>query len=454
MNVAGHPQRPDVVVVGAGLSGLTAAREVADAGLEVLVLEARDRPGGRTQATEVGGLTIDLGGEWVDAAHAEIRELAEDLGVRPHPFDRKKENARWYIRGAMHSAMPLGGRDAEVYRRMNEAIVEASAGADLEAPWKSVPEDDPSVEGWLRREGMGEEGLHVVETLVSSCGSTVPLDRMSFYSYAVKVATRGGPGKGNEYRVEGGAGSIAAALAADLGGRVRYSSPVTKILRDGSDVEVRWMGDDGPGVARARRVVLAMPFTCYRDVRFVPEPPEVFRRMAARASYGVARKTFFIFDEAVDARTFIVTDTLLGYCAAAQPIGSPDGETRGVVSFASGKPLLPELGLPARDRKRRATARLAEIYALPEPVQVVEKMWPDEYWTRGSYMIMSPGDMAAFGRAMGGSFGNVHLAGAEGFAAAPSFMNSAVKAGLRAGREVAETLESGVARGERAPVGG
>lgn len=442
-----RPQRPDAIVVGAGLSGLTAARELAVAGLEVLVLEARDRPGGRTQAAEIGGVTIDLGGEWVDAAHAEIRKLAGDLGIRLHPFERKKENARWYVRGALYSEMPLSDRDAEVYRRMNEAIVEVSAGADLDAPWKNAPEEDPSIESWLRREGMGDEGVHVIETLVSSCGSTVPLDRMSFYSYAVKVATRGGPGKGNEYRVEGGAGSIAAALADDLGERVRYSSPVTDIRRDGGGVEVRWTDKDGPGAARARRVVLALPFTCYRDLRFDPEPPGALRRMALTAAYGVVRKTFFVFDEPVDATTFAVTDTPLGYCAATQPSGGPDGEARGVVSFSAGRPLLPELGLPAEERGRRAVARLDHLYDLPEPVEVVEKVWPEEYWTRGSYMIMSPGDMADFGRAMGGSFGGVHLAGAEGVAAAPSFMNSAVKAGLRAGREVVEALASGAARG-------
>lgn len=443
--------RADVIVVGAGLAGLTAARELTNAGLEPLVLEARDRPGGRTQAAEIEGVTIDLGGEWVDAAHSEIRGLADDLGIRLHPFERKKENARWYVRGALHSEMPLSDRDAEVYRRMNEEIVEVGAKADPDAPWMTAPEDDPSIESWLGRAGMGEEGIHVVETLVSSCGSTVPLDRMSFYSYAVKVATRGGPGRGNEYRVEGGAGSIAAALAADLGGKVRYSSPVTEVRQDADGVEVRWIGESGPGAARARRAVLALPFTCYRDVRFVPGLPPEIRRMAATAAYGVVRKTFFLFDEPVDATTFAVTDTPLGYCAAAQTVGGPDGEARGVVSFSAGRPLLPELGRPAEERKRRAAARLAEIYTLPEPARVVEKVWADEYWTRGSYMIMSPGDMEGFGRAMGGSFGGVRLAGAEGIAAAPSFMNSAVKAGLRAGREVARALESG---GSRVPIGG
>ncbi len=437
-------ESPDVVVIGAGLSGLSAARELVCAGLEVLVLEARDRPGGRTQVAEVEGVIVDLGGEWVDGAHGELLGLVGELGLNLVPSPRRKENARWYVSGAVSDAMPLSDHDAEVYGRMNEALVETASGADAGAPWKGAPaaEDDVSVEGWLRREGMSESGVHAVGTLVSSCGSTVPLDRMSFYSYAIKVATRGGPGKGNEYRVEGGAGKVAEALAAELGDRVRLFSPVTDVLQDEDGVEVRWMTGNGPRSARSRRVILALPFTCYRDLRFDPLPPPAVRRMIPRSVYGVVRKTFFVFDEEVDASAFTVTDTALGYCSAAQ---ASEG-AGGIVSFAGGEPLLPELGRQAAERKERSLRLLRGLYELPEPVAVVEKVWPDEYWTRGSYMIMAPGDMSLFGAEMGGSFGGVHLAGAEGYAAAPSFMNSAVKAGLRAGRETAEALEAGMAR--------
>ncbi len=437
-------ESPDAIVVGAGLSGLSAARELARAGLEVLVLEARDRPGGRTQVIEIEGVTIDLGGEWVDEAHAELRELAVELGLDLIPSQRRKENARWYVGGSLSEAMPLSDRDAGVYRRMNETLVEIASGADMEAPWRDAPdaEADVSVEGWLRREGMSGDGVHVVETLVSSCGSTVPLDRMSFYSYAIKVATRGGPGKGNEYRVEGGAGKVAEALAAELGERVRLSSAVTDVRQDEDGVEVRWMSEDGPRSARSRRVILALPFTCYGDLRFDPPPPPAVRRMIPRSVYGVVRKTFFVFDEEVEASTFTVTDTALGYCSAAQAsVGAG-----GIVSFAGGEPLLPELGRPPEERKERALRLLRGLYDVPEPVAVVEKVWPEEYWTRGSYMIMAQGDMVDFGKEMGGRFGLAHLAGAEGYAAAPSFMNSAVKSGLRAGREAAEALEAGMAR--------
>ena len=282
----------------------------------------------------MNGVAVDLGGEWVDDAHEELKNLVADLGLALRPFERKKESARWWVRGEFTDEMPLSGRDAEAYRRMRDALEETASGVDPEAPWKGAPPQDVSVETWLRGAGIGERGLHVVETLVSSCGSTVPLGRMFFYSYAVKVATRGGPGKGNEYRVEGGAGRVAEAVATELGERVRYSSPVVQIKNAADGVEVLWEGGDGSDSARAERVVLAVPFTCLRGVRLDPAPPPVFRRLIPSARYGAARKVAFVFDEPVDPAVFAVTDTALGYCSATQ--GDPP---RAVVSFGGSEPL-------------------------------------------------------------------------------------------------------------------
>lgn len=429
-------ESPDVVVIGAGLSGLCAARDLLAQGLEPLLLEARDRPGGRTHAVEVSGVTVDLGGEWVDEAHTELRELVAELDLELIPSSFSKEHARWYVGGEFSSEMPLEGNDAKVHDLMNEALVKTAEATDPECPWKNNPEHDVSVKEWLRKAGMSKRGIHAVETLVSSCGSTVPLDRMSFYSYAVKVATRGGPGKGNEYRVAGGAGRVAEVLAEDLDGRVRYSSPVTEVRQDGSGVEVRWMSRSGPMSAKARRAVIAIPFASYRGIRFDPEPSPVFRSAILNSTYGVVRKIAFVFDEKVDHPSFTVTDTSLGYLSAARTFG----ERSVIVCFAGGDPLLPELGRRDEYRKHRSIELLAKLYDLPEPETVVEKVWPHDYWTRGSYMIMAPGDMAAFGKSLGNSFGKVHLAGAEGVAAAPSFMNSAVKAGRRAAEAVADAL--------------
>ena len=369
----------DAVVVGAGLSGLVAARELTISGLDVLVLEASDQPGGRAQTVEVRGVVADLGGEWVDAAHTEIRNLVADLGLRLTPAGHKKgEDAQWYINEHLSSGMPLSYHDAEIYCRMNEALAKVAEAASWNAPWEDAPpeEEDVSVEGWLRREGMSEAGLHTVETLISGCGSTVPLRRMSFYSYAIKVATRGGLGGGNEYRIEGGAGRLVETLASELGERVSYGSPVTEVLQGSRGLQVRW----ADGEAQARRLVLAMPFTFYRNIRFEPRLPAVFQRMISSAVYGTARKIFFVYDPPLDhlAASFL-TDTPLGYCYAAQA----SGDASAVVSFCGGEQLVSELARPAEERKRRAVRFIRNLYGIGEPATVLEKVWTEEQLMAG-----------------------------------------------------------------------
>ena len=196
--------------------------------------------------------------------------------------------------------------------------------------------------------------------------------------------------------------------------------------------------------------MLGLPFAFYGWFRFNPPLSPFFRWFFSKSRYGVGRKMAFVYDGPVEAPALAVTDSPLGYLWTVR--GSR-GQT-GIVSFSGGRPLADELRFRREERERRAVALLRELFGLPEPGVVEEAAYGDEDpWARGSYFIAGPGDAEAL-RRMDRSFGLLHLAGAEAVPAAPSFMNSAVKGGLRAAREVVEALSGAgrLARRRRAPV--
>jgi monoamine oxidase len=389
-------------VVGAGLSGLTAAYRLARSGVDVEVVEARGRVGGRAWRLPVGDAEFDAGCEALDHEHVALRRLADELGVAVW------EAPPW-------SSDPPGGlesADAELFAEFEREVEALAARVDPDHPEdiEGAGElDAQTLAGWLEERQASARVLEAVEEWIAVASSTVPTRRMSLLAYAVKLAAGAAP-TGLTLRFEGGPSALATALERALDGRVRLETPVAGVEDEGDEVVVRF--HDGTS-ERAGRVVIAIPLTLQSELRFRPELPGHRRRALAEAIYGSVVKEGALF---------------AGACAVPSPDLSPEGhlyrsahEPRLLVRFA---------GAGAAGRKVSLASLVRE-----EPDAQVAVDWTREEWARGSYLILGPGHLLDWGGRLGEPHGRMHFAGAER-AALKSYMEGATRAGDEVAAEI------------------
>jgi monoamine oxidase len=390
----------DAVVVGAGISGLTAAHRLAADGADVVVVEAGARVGGRVWSPAGPGGRWEAGGEAVDLANARLRALAEEVGA-----GLRRSEVGWGDHGPApvewHVAGRTGAPDAPGYRRLLAEV--ARRGASPEA------DDRFTVAEWMARDGSGMFDLAVAETAVSVTSATMPVKRMSLHALAVKSAARSGAGDGAELRFTDGAGGFAESLATGLGDRVRLRSAASAVRERSGAVEVE-IGSDR---LRARRAIVAVPLHARRRIAGLPA--------VAEGSYGVAAKSLIeLAGDLPEGPTAVLTDTALGYAYRrdARSLGSFVGSTPAAWLLAAGR--------------RRADAAVAEAVRRCFGVRVsriTRVAYPH------SYLIFGPGELRGWGAHLADPAGQVHFAGAEA-SELPSFMEGAVRAGERAAAEV------------------
>jgi monoamine oxidase len=390
----------DVVVVGAGLSGLSAAHRLAAAGADVAVLEAGTRVGGRVWSPTGASGSWEAGGEAVDLANTRLRALADEVGA---PLRRSEVG--WGDHGpapvAWHVAGRAGAPDAPGYRRLTAEIARRAAAPEAD--------DRFTVAEWMARDGAGMFDLAVAETVVSVTSSTMPVKRMSLQALAVKTAARSGEGDGAELRFADGAGGFAEALARGLQGRVRLRAAVSAIrpARDGVEVAA------GAERLRAERAVVAVPLHARARIAGLPQVPT--------GAYGVAAKSLIeLEDDLPEVPTAVLTDTALGYAYRrdARSLGSFVGSTPAAALLRAGR--------------RAADAAVAEAVRRAFGVRVARitrVAYPR------SYLIFAPGELRGYGARLADPAGPVHFAGAES-SELPSFMEGAVRAGERAAAEI------------------
>lgn len=441
-----------VVVVGAGLAGLSAARELQRAGAEVVVLEARERVGGRTEGGELGGHPVELGGTWIGHGHERMYALVEELGLAT--FRTWNDEGEVLVELGGRRAL-MAGRKGAVPRLNPFALADLAQGlarfgrlarsVDPARPWahpKAHELDGQTFETWVRRTLRTKAGRAYfrVATEAVFAADTTDISLLHALFYAVSNAdldTLVAVDEGAQQdRVVGGSVLVSERLAADLD--VRLGTPVDAIAQDDGGVRVSTRAGD---LHAADRVVVAVPPVLAGRLRYDPLLPPWRDQLTQKLPAGTVTKTFAAYptpfwrDEGLNGQA--VSDT--GPVKVTFDVSPPGGEVGVLLGFVEGNEARRWQRLDDAARRRAVLDCFVRYYGAraAEPTAYVEKDWSAEEFSRGCYGAhFAPGVWTAYGTALREPVGRVHWAGAEYAVEWNGYMEGAVRSGLATAREV------------------
>jgi monoamine oxidase len=447
MAPAQPPEMSDVIVVGAGLSGLVAARRLAAAGVTLAVLEARDRVGGRTLSVPLGRGVADLGGQWITASQTRVLALAGELGLERFAQHREGqavvvEDGPGSLWSRLGTALALGRQIRRIERMRRRVPLGQPDQAAEAARWDAMTLGD-----WLARVRSARARASLA-LLARLHFAAEPEELSLLHALHALQAGSGLVGNetlaGHEVRLAGGAQGLSLRLAGDLaalGVGVHLGRPVLRVEQSADAVALAC----ADATYRARLVILAMPPVAIARLAVSPPWPAARLALHQGMTLGPVIKHVLAYE-----RAFWRERGLSGEVYdAAGPVSAVVDHT----DAAGAQPALQAFVLGAQARRlsaldagaRHQVIVQALVDALgPEaaqPVAHVEHDWSSDPWTAGCVGLLAPGVLSRHHDALRAPVGRVHVAGSETALRWPSYMDGAVEAGERAAAEALARLD-------------
>lgn len=458
------PSTADVVVVGAGFAGLTAARELTRAGASVVVLEARDRVGGRAFNHELGGGVIsEAGATFVGPTQDHVLNLAAETGVAT--FSTYDTGNDVYVSGSGRQTYsdtgPTGSAPPDplllpdlttVITRLDQMSTEVPVDAPWTAP-KAEEYDRQSLGSWLAANTVNPDFAALAAAATRPIFGAEPRELSLLYVlyYIAASGNETTPGTfernfdtrdgAQMWRFAGGSQLICQRIADSLGDRLVLNAPVRRISQSGTGVVVT---ADGVTVS-AKQVVVAIPPALAGRIDYQPLLPFQRDQLTQRFGQGTLSKVAAVYPEPF-WRTAGLTGQAIstdGPISATFDDSPPEGGPGVVFGFVGGDRARGFAQLSAADRQAAVLDQLSGFFgpAALSPTGYLETQWAAEQWTRGCPVALAPpGLLVSYGEWIRRPIGRIHWAGTETSTYWAGYMDGAVRSGERAAREVLDAL--------------
>jgi monoamine oxidase len=440
-----------IVIIGAGLAGLTAADQLTRAGHDVLVLEGRDRVGGRIHTTDIAGVPVDAGATWVAPGHTAVRELADRLGCEFLPqFHDGKGIISFGGKRRVESVTALAPWVMLDLTRIMHRLQTMVDELPVSLPWQhphAAEFDSISFGEWLASKHALEDTRRFMG-MFTMVHFGAPLGDVSLFNVMRYIRTLGGlehmltvEGGDQQDRILGTAHTLAQRLADTLGPRVLLASPAEHI----TTIDDRVTVETSRHTITARYVIVTASPTHRATIRFTPALPDQHYGLSRSWRLGALSKAFVAYD-----RPFWRDQGLSGEAISDNETVfltfdvSPTPDGPGILmSFCDAR------GFDAfhrNERRHRVVHHLTHLYGEParHPIDYTEFCWGNDIFAPGGpNPAVGPKTWTNFGRFLREPVGLIHWAGTETADETSGTMNGAILSGQRAAAEIAARFYAG-----------
>ncbi|EGG22874.1 amine oxidase [Cavenderia fasciculata] len=446
----------DVIVIGGGLSGAQCAADLKSKGVNVLLIEARDRFGGRTESIKVEDYWFDLGGQWMGGTHNILKKVCNELRIESFPqYDEgnhilELNNKHTLYKGnisTLNTDYNLEGLESTI-AIIDKMAEELDASKPYDHP-RAKEWDNITLANWIRDNVKGSDAVKILNWFCKVCLAGEPTE-ISFLWYLLFIKAAGGygvladiRGGAQQDRLIGGSQQISERLVRERVGNFLLNCKVVGIHQDNAGVTVLIEGGQR---FRAKFVANTIPPALAGRIDYKPALPASRDSLTQRMPMGSVIKTIVIYDEPFWRRDGFSAEALSehGPIFICYDDSSHDDKANAIVGFIAGQDAREWSEKTPEVRKQAVLECYARWFGprALKPKYYLEKDWKTDEFARGAYLAFAqPGTLTACGKSLREPVGRMHFAGTETATQWIGYMEGALESGLRCSKELQSRLQ-------------